>query len=398
MKTFEPEQVGFSSERMRRIDTLLQRYVDEGKIAGILAAVARRGQTAYWHCFGMMDIEAGKSMQFDTLFRIYSMTKPITSAAMMMLYEQGHFQLNDPVARFIPGFKDVKVLNQMTESGPDLVELDTDITIWHLLTHTSGLSYGFEEADPIDKIYQESLSALEERNQEITLELLIQELTQVPLAFQPGNAWRYSLATDVLGYLVQVISGQPFDDFLKQNIFEPLGMVDTDFYVPENKIARFAANYGPGENGGLQMIDSPATSKYASPTKNPSGGGGLISTAVDYLQFAQMMLNKGELNGAQLLGRKTVEMMTMDHLGGVLHPFDDPAHGMGLGVGVLINVAQSREPGSIGLYGWGGAANTFFWIDPEEALIGLLLLQFMPNNVYPVTPDFKVAVYQSLVD
>ncbi len=398
MLTVEPEQVGCSAERLKRIDRAMERYVEEGKIAGILAMVARRGAMVYAKCFGMMDIEACKPVQFDTLFRIYSMTKPITSVAVMMLYEEGHFQLFDPVSRFISGFEHTQVLVRATESGLELANLEREITIWHLLTHTSGLSYGFEEDDPVDEVYQKRFRPILEREPDTTLERMVQILAWLPLAHQPGSAWRYSMATDVLGYLVQVASGMPFEDFLKQRIFEPLGMVDTDFYVPEHKIERFAANYGPDEEGGLKVIDAPATSRYAKPTTLPSGGGGLVSTASDYARFAQMLLNGGELDGVRLLGRKTIELMTMDHLGGAMHPFEDQAYGVGLGVGVLTDVAHSRMLGSAGSYGWGGAANTNFWVDPEEELIGLLMLQFMPSDTYMVVPDFRVAVYQSIVD
>jgi CubicO group peptidase (beta-lactamase class C family) len=245
---------------------------------------------------------------------------------------------------------------------------------------------------------QKRIWGMLEREPGTTLERMIRELARLPLAYQPGSAWLYSLATDVLGYLVQVISGMPFDEFLKQRIFEPLEMVDTDFYVPEDKIGRFAANYGPGEDGGLQVIDPPATSQYAKPTAHPSGGGGLVSTASDYLRFAHLLLNKGELDGVRLLGRKTVELMTMNHLPDGLHPWEDPFRGFGLGVDVLTDVAKAQIPGSVGTYGWGGAANTNFWVDPREELIGLLMLQFMPSGTYPVIPDFKVLVYQSIID
>jgi len=397
MKTAKPEQVGCSSERMKRIGMAMQRYVDENKIAGILAMAARRGQVAYSQCFGMMDIEANKPMQFDTLFRIYSMSKPITSVAVMMLFEEGHFHLADPVSRFIPAFEDAKVLVKATESGLELANLEREITIWHLLTHTSGLSYGFSENDAVDKMYAKYHRTLEQKP-DTNLGQTVREIARLPLAHQPGSAWRYSMATDVLGYLVQVISGMPFDEFLKQRVLEPLGMDDTDFYVPETKIERFAVNYGPGEQGGLRVIDAPATSRYAKPTAHPSGGGGLVSSASDYMRFAQMMLNKGELDGVRLLGRKTVELMTMNHLPHALHPFEDLSRGFGLGVDVVTDVAKSQTLGSVGTYGWGGAANTVFWVDPREELIGLLMLQFMPGDTYPVIPDFRVSVYQSIVN
>lgn len=398
MNVVNPEQVGCSSERMKRIGTLLQRYVDEDKIAGVQATVARRGHIVYNNAFGMMDIETERPMQLDTIFRIYSMTKPITSLAVMMLYEEGHFQLTDPVARFIPEFEDARVLVTETEAGLELANLEQEIAIWHLLTHTSGLSYGFDDNDPVDRHIQKHVWRMLEHHPETSLERMIRALARQPLAHQPGSAWRYSLATDVLGYLVEVVSGMPFADFLKQRILGPLGMADTDFYVPKDKVERFAANYGPGDQGGLKVIDAPATSKYTKPTSHPSGGGGLVSTATDYARFAQMLLNHGELDGTRLVGRKTVQLMTMDHLDNMMQPFDNPASGFGLGFSVLRDVARSRILGSVGTYGWGGAANTIYWADPQEELFALLMLQFMPSNTYPVTSDFRVAVYQSIID
>jgi len=376
----------------------MQRYVDEGKVAGMVAMAARYGQAMYAKCFGMMDIEAGKPMQFDTLFRIYSMTKPITSVAVLMLYEEGRFQLTDPVSRFIPEFEDLRVLVRETESGIELADLEQPVTIWHLLTHTSGLGYGWDESDRLNGMYHKRLWPFFANQSDATLEEMVQQVTRLPLAHQPGSAWRYSVANDVLGYLVQVISGVPFQEFLKQRIFEPLGMVDTGFHVPEINIARFAANYGPGENGGLELIDALATSQYARPTRAPFGGSGLVSTAGDYMRFAQMLLNKGELDEVRLLGRKTVELMTVSHC----HPVGDPVHGehsgYGLGVRVLEDVAKFRCLGSTGEYGWAGGATTYFWVAPQEQLIGLLMLQFLPIGTYPVHLDFQVAVYQSIVD
>jgi CubicO group peptidase (beta-lactamase class C family) len=393
-----PEQVGCSAARLERVGSAMQRYVDEGKVAGMVAMAARYGQVMYAKCFGMMDIEAGKPMQFDTLFRIYSMTKPITSVAVLMLYEEGHLRLTDPVSRFIPEFEDLRVLVRETESGIELADLEQPVTIWHLLTHTSGLGYGWDESDLLNRMYHERLWPFFANQSGATLEELVQQVARLPLAHQPGSAWRYSVATDVLGHLVQVISGVPFDDFLKQRILAPLGMVDTGFHVPETKIARFAANYGLAENGGLELIDAPATSQYARPTRAPLGGVGLVSTATDYMRFAQMLLNKGELDGVRLLGRKTVELMTTSHckpLGDLL--FEDHS-GFGLGFMVLEDVAKSRRLGSAGTYSWAGSATTYFWVDPQEQLIGLLMLQFLPIGTYPVHLDFQVAVYQSIVD
>jgi len=398
MDTITPEKAGLSSTRLSGINSIMQRYVDEEKLAGIITLVARRGEIVHVEKYGMMDIEGNKPMALDTIFRIYSMTKPITSAAVMMLYEEGRFHLGDPISRFIPGFKDVMVCAGETKSGLVLTDAEREISIWHLLTHTAGLSYGTDETSPVDALYRKRLWDVLEQNPDTTLEEMAQSLSTLPLVHQPGDAWHYSMATDVLGYLVQVISGMPFDAFLQQRIFQPLGMEDTDFYVPERKIGRFSATYGPGEDGGIKIVDAPASSTYAQPTKHPSGGGGLVSTVADYVRFAQMLLNKGTLDGERLLSRKTLELMTANHLPDGVHPFDDPTRGFGLGFGVRTWLAPSQIVGSVGSYGWGGAASTDFWVDPQEELIGLLMLQFMPSGHYPVSDDFRVQTYQAIVD
>ena len=400
MDTAKPERVGFSSERLGRINAVMQRTVDEGKCAGILTMVARRGQIAHLDCFGMMDVEAGKPMQSDTIFRIYSMSKPITSVAAMMLYEEGQFQLNTPVSEFIPGFKDTKVFVRETESGLELADMEQEMTIHHLLTHTSGLSYGFHEDVPVDALYREARQNLGEG---ATLEKMVEALSALPLAFQPGQGWRYSFSTDVLGYVVQAVSGQPLDVFLQQRIFEPLGMVDTGFYVPAVKIDRFAALYGKSEEGELELTEAPATGKYAKPPAFLSGGGGLVSTVHDYVRFAQMLLNGGQLDGVRLLGRKTVELMMMNHLPEALLPFavnpgEPPAWGYGFGLGgkVMMDPARAGILGSRGEYSWSGAASTGFWADSQEKVVGLVMTQMMPYQ--PLVNALRVLVYQALVD
>jgi len=392
------EQTGkLDHGRSARIDRALKKYVDAGKIAGVLGMVAHRGETVYSQCYGMQNIEAKRPMADDTIFRIYSMSKPITSVAVLMLYEEGCFHLTDPISRFIPAFRDMYVLKRSTSEDMELSKAQTEITIWHLLTHTAGLSYGFDAKDPLDKLYQDRLWAHIQQHPETTLAEVIGLLATLPLAHEPGTAWRYSMATDVLGYLVQVVSGRPFDVFLKERIFDPLGMTDTDFYAPPEKHERLAAVYGPGEDGKLRVVGDPVTGRFTQPTKCPMGGGGLVSTASDYMRFSQMLLNMGELEGCRLLGHKTIELMTQDHLGPELSLPDSPGHGFGLGVSVLTDLARTRTLGSVGSYGWGGAANTNFWIDPHEQLIGLLMLQFMPSGTYPIVPDFRVAVYQALL-
>jgi CubicO group peptidase (beta-lactamase class C family) len=399
MDIVSPASQGFSSTRLARILPAMQRYVDEKKLAGILSLIARRGQVVHFETCGMADIEAGKPMQTDTIFRIYSMSKPITSAAVLMLFEEGRFRLHDPVARYLPAFEKMRVLESLSGLPARLVDAARQITIIDLLTHTAGLSYGFDDKVYIDYLYRKRFWAALDANPEMNLEGAVAEIAKLPLAFQPGTAWRYSVATDVLGCLVQVASGMPFEDYLKQRIFDPLGMVDTGFYVPPEKVARFTAVYGPDEKNGLKAIDlDPATNpSYLKPSRFPSGGGGLVSTAGDYLRFCQMLLNGGVLDGVRLLGRKTVEFMTTNHLPDGIHP-DNPAGGFGLGVDVLLHLGKSALLGSVGNYGWGGAANTNFWVDPKEQLIGILMLQFMPSDTYPVIADFRTLTYQALVD
>jgi CubicO group peptidase (beta-lactamase class C family) len=315
----------------------------------------------------------------------------------LMLYEEGRFRLTDPVARYIPAFEKMRVLESAAGSPARLVEAARPITIRDLLTHTSGLSYGFDEKVYLDDLYRKHIWGALDANPEMSLEAVVSEVAKLPLAFQPGTAWRYSLATDVLGYLVQVVSGMSFEDFLKQRIFEPLGMVDTGFFVSTEKVGRFSAVYGPDQKNGLKVIDPISNPRYLNPPKNPSGGGGLVSTAGDYLRFAQMLGNGGVLDGARLLGRKTVELMTTNHLPDGVHP-DDPASGFGLGVSVLLNLGKSQTLGSVGNYGWGGAANTNFWMDPKEQMVGILMLQSMPMDTYPAIADFRILTYQALVD
>jgi len=399
MDTTRPEDVGLSAKRLTRIGTVLRRYVDQDKLPGVIAVVARGGEVVYLERFGMMDVEAAKPMQFDTIFRIYSMTKPIASVALMMLYEEGHFQLNDPVSRFIPEFADVKVFAGTGEEGFGTTELEREVTILDLLTHTAGLTYDFFEDSPVDAMYLEADLHRVDR----TLEEMIHELLKLPLVFQPGTAWRYSMATDVLGYVIEVASGMSLDAFLEQRILQPLGMEDTDFYVPGEKLDRLAAAYGPTESGVIELLDAPATSQYSKPPRFLSGGSGLVSTASDYMRFAQMLLDSGELDGTRLLGRKTIELMTTNHLPDEMIPIEVPPHtlhgcGFGLGFRILVNVAQAGRLASEGEFGWGGGASTSFFVDPREQLTGLLLTQLMPSRYYPIREEFKVLTYQALVD
>ena len=396
MRTSAPEEFGFSPDRLKRIGTVMQRYVDQKTLAGIVTLVARRGSVVHFEKFGVQDIKANKPMELDTIFRIYSMTKPITSVALMMLYEHGLFHLNDPVSKFIPEFKKVKV---WVDEG-QLADLAREITVHDLLTHTAGLSYGgYEEPlTPVDELYDQA----DLFNSDIMLQEMVRRIADLPLVYQPGQAWWYSVATDVVGYLVEVISGMSLDDFFEERIFKPLGMEDTAFSVPPEKINRLATLYGKTEKGALEVIGTDAGGEYLY-VRLYSGGSGLVSTTADYLRFAQLVLNKGELDGVRLLGRKTMELMTINHLPSALLPMtmgeeQMPGFGFGLGFSVMMDITQSGMMGSVGLHGWGGGANTHFWVDPQEQLIGILMLQYLPTGTYPVTNDFRTLVYQALVD
>ena len=381
-----PEDVGMSTSRLERIAPVMQRWVDDGKIPGALTMIAREGRLVHFEKFGTQDVAAAKAIEFDTLFRIYSMTKPITSVAVMMLYEEGHFQLGTPVSEFIPAFKDIQVY---TENGENIVEAEREVTVKHLLTHTSGLIYGGDWEHPINERYNQADFYGGD------LAHMAQELGNIPLLHHPGDAWNYGMSTDVLGYLVEVVSGMPFAEFLKTRIFDLLGMHDTDFSVPEEKADRYATLYEPSEDGGIQVIErAPVSSGQLS--FHHSGGAGLQSTAADYLRFCQMLLNDGELDGVRLLGRKTVELIRMNHIADDWHPLERTGCGFGLGFAVVTNVADTHSLGSLGTYSWGGLASTIFWIDPVEDLIGILMTQLIGDS--PFHAQFRVLAYQAITD
>jgi CubicO group peptidase (beta-lactamase class C family) len=397
MQTTQPETVGFSSTRLQYISRVMQQYIDQQVFAGIITLIARKGQVAHLETFGWQEQETKRRMTVDTIFRIYSMSKPITSAAVMMLCEAGKLRLVDPVSRYIPELKDTKVMVARGGSDYDLVPARREVTIHDLLTHSGGFSYGSEENSALDVLYRKTFEHLDKEVEQIMEKRMLAFMkAKLPLAFHPGTGFRYSISTDILGYIVQLASDQLFEDFLQERIFAPLGMVDTTFWVPPEKADRFAAMYGPNEKGGLKPIDPVAGSRFLKPTRDPSGGGGLVSTVSDYFRFGQMLLNKGELEGQRLLGRKTVEWMTQNHLPAGIHPMNEPWNGFGLGGAVLINPGLSPRPGSLGKFGWGGAANTEWWIDPAEELQCLLMLQYMPAFTIPIVEDFAQLVYQAL--
>ena len=420
-----PEEVGVSAERLERIRPVMQNYVDDGRIPGFLTVVARRGKIVHFETIGMRDIENNTPVEADTIFRIHSMSKPITSVAVMMLYEEGHFQLDTPVSDFIPEFKNMKVYN---EDQTEILDAKKEVTIKHLLTHTAGLIYGWGNKS-LDKRYQKA----DLFQPGTPLGDTIKRLSEIPLAHEPGERWTYGVSTDVLGYLVEVVSGIPFEKFLQTRMFEPLGMVDTAFSVPVEKLDRFAAVYQLTAKDGmkgskdkdkkmdgdkkkekgmkgdkeekmkLERVDKDPRLASGEIRFFPGGGGGLVSTASDYMRFCQMLLNGGELDGVRILKKETVERMR--------YPHHDGWFGLGFSV---VNDKKSKDPDdedatdkdadkelkdtpeSVGSYSWGGAAGTLFWIDPEKELIGLLMTQV--SDVSSSHDQFKVLTYQALTD
>ena len=399
-----PDQVGLSAERLGRISSWMKGWVDAGKLPGMTVAVMRRGELAFAETYGRADVERNKPMRPDTIVRIYSMTKPLTSVAIMMLYEQGRFQLDDPISKFIPGFANQRVFTGGSRGKIDTVPAERDINFRDLLTHTSGLTYGMMESNAVDAMYR-AKDGVDFQTADTSLKQVVEKATTLPLIAQPGKAWNYSISTDVLGYLVEIISGQPFEKFLLEKVIKPLGMIDTDFHVPPAKHDRFAANYNVAD-GKLKLIDDPAKSRYLAPRNVNSGGGGLVATAADYLRFCKFMLNKGELDGMRLLGRKTVELMTSNHLKGDMGDMGAPKFsestylgiGFGLGFSVMIDPAKAQILGTPGEYAWGGAASTAFWCDPKEDMAVVLLTQLMPSSTYPIRRELRVLSYQAIVD
>ncbi len=386
LPTAIPEEVGVSAERLERIRPVLQDYVDKGNLPGFLTVVARRGKIVHFETIGMQDVENNKPVEADTIFRIYSMSKPITSVAVMMLYEEGHFQLGTPVSKFIPEFENMKVYN---EDQTEILDAKKKITIKHLLMHTAGFTYGWGKK-PVDERYKELkiFETVMDLTPSEKLANMVDKLGTIPLVHEPGEKWTYGVSTDVLGYLVEVVSGMPFEEFLQTRLFGPLGMVDTGFSVPPEKQDRFAALYRPNKEDGMERIEDRGTQLTNGEINFfPSGGGGLASTAADYIRFSQMLLNGGELDGVRILGKKTVELMR--------YPHHD--NWFGLGFRVVTDEEPPNILESVGNFSWGGAAATTFWIDPKEELIGLLMTQLL-NNRYPFQQQFKVLTYQALTE
>ena len=401
LPTAKPESVGMSSERLERIGTAVQHSIDDKRIAGAVTLVVRRGRVVWFKPQGMMDREAGKAMRPDTMFRICSMTKPITSLAVMMLYEEGRFLLDDPVSKYLPEFKNPKVLVKPASGEPYTIPASREITIRDLLRHTSGLTYHWN--DNLGPMYKAANVAHGLLPYDGTIEDNVKRLASIPLLFNPGDRWEYSLGVDVLGRLVEVVSGKSLDEFFRTRIFEPLGMKDTYFYPPEDKLPRLAAAYTYYPDKGLNRFpDTPITEgslvysadyPYRGPKKLFSGGAGLTSTAADYARFCQMMLDGGKVGSTRLLSRKSVELMTQDQLGKI-----SADQGFGLGFGVEGVKAPLSELGSPGEYNWGGFFYTGFVIDPKEQMVVIFMGQLHPSGDLSLDREVGVLAYQAIID
>ena len=407
----QSQWTGLDASRLERIPDHLERnYIGPQKIAGCQVAVARHGHLAYQKSLGSMDLERGKAMRDDAIFRIYSMTKPITSVALMTLYEKGYFQLNDPVSRYVPSWKNHRVW--VSGEGDSMVTEapNRPVSFRDVLSHTGGFTYGgglpgVGIQHPIDQIYR-SLKVRSVGGADTMMEFL-DKLGQVPLRYQPGEQWMYSLATDICGALVEVISGKSFAQYLQDEIFGPLGMVDTAFQVAPEKLDRFCANYQRGADKKLKLIDDPATSTFAAEPGFKSGGGGLTGTTADYMRFCEMLRRGGELDGARILGPRTLEMMHMNHLKGgkdltqmALGSFSETANegvGFGLGFASTMGVVETGGLG-VGDYYWGGAASTIFFVDPKEDMTMVFMTQLMPSGTFNFRGQLKSLIYSAIVD
>jgi CubicO group peptidase (beta-lactamase class C family) len=401
-----PEEVGMSRSRLTRIDAFVERHLEANHFAGAVTVVARRGKVVQFEAYGMQDIESATLMSKDSIFRIYSMSKPITSVAVMILYEEGHFLLNDPVSKWLPEFKDIEVgVEEVDETSGERVlktePANREVSIRDLLLHTSGLSYGVWGDSLVDEMYLDKEVLLWKGT---TIQDTVAKLATIPLKQQPGTVWQYGLSTDVLGRFVEVVSGQPLDEFLEQRVFSPLGMKDTGFFVPPEDADRLTTVYTPNEdNTAMTPHDAGSVKQYTFRTftedvSHYSGGGGLLSTAADYLRFSQMLLNGGELDGVRILGPKTIDLMIQNHLGDIEMWDGTGGYGFGLGFMIYPDPGSSGDVLSEGSFAWGGMAHTGFWVDPQEELIGIFMTQILPDAPLPYSDLFVPVVYQAIID
>jgi len=397
---------GMSSRRLGLIDDHIERnYIDTGKFTGSLVGIYRKGRLVHDSTMGLMDRERKKPVEWDTVFRIFSMTKPVTSVALMMLFEKGLIQLDDPVYRYIPSFRKLEVYVSGVDGSFETRAPDRSPTIKDLLSHQSGFTYDFLKENEIDAAYSSrGIGSATQKD----LASLIDSLSDLPLLFSPGDRWNYSVSTDVCGHLVELISGQSLDTFFYENIFEPLGMSDTGFYVPAVDIPRFSANYLYNLNGLPKLLDDPLKSRFIKRPSFLSGGGGLVSTAEDYLSFCRMILGGGELNGNRILSRKTIDLMSANHLTGGVDLAEVASgrwsetsyQGMGFGLGfsVVKDPSMTLVPGSVGELAWGGMANTAFWIDPLEDMAVVFMTQLVPSGIYNIRRELRTLVYSAIED
>jgi CubicO group peptidase (beta-lactamase class C family) len=397
---------GFSSERLARIETHLQaKYVGPGRMPGAQFLLARHGETVHQTVLGLADVERGTPLKDDAVFRIYSMTKPVACVALMTLVEEGLIALDDPVAKHIPAWKDLGVYS--AGLGPYLTTPPArPMQVVDLMRHTSGLTYGFQSRTNVDAAYRKL--KVEEMHGGHDLETFIELLGKLPLEFSPGEAWNYSVSTDVVGYLVQKVAGKPLSQVLKERIFDPLKMADTGFFVREDQRARFAACYNATPEGGLKLQDDPQASPYLKPPTLESGGGGLVSTAADYMRFATMLVNGGELEGARILAPKTIRLMASNHLPGgrdltemsrsLFSEATNEGVGFGLGFAVVFDPPKTLIPCSMGEFYWGGAASTAFWVDPVEKVTAVFMTQLLPSSTYPIRRELRTLVYSALTE
>lgn len=418
MNIVQPESIGLSSKRLTRVSGWLDRQMEEGRLAGGSVLIGRRGQVGYFETAGVADLDTGEAFSREAIVRAYSMTKPIVTAAAMMLYEEGCFQLDHPISAYLPEFTSSEVWTGGELSNT--VPAESPIAVWHIMSHTSGLTYGFMQSNVVDAEYR--ARGIEQPSPNINLEEWVKALSEIPLICHPGSEWNYSVSTDVLGRLVEVWSGMSLDVFLEERLFKPLGMVDTGFFVRAENKERLSAMYGPkvgaglggvgqvplSERGGLKLLDKAEGSRYLAPATLLSGGGGLVSTMEDYSRFCQMMMNGGELGGKRLLAPSTIRHMRSNHLpdGKDMSQMGQPVWsetsyegiGFGLGFAVVIDPIKAAIVASPGEHHWGGAASTFFWLDPVEDLWAIFLTQLMPSSTYPFRRELRTLVYQAVVD
>ncbi|WP_345410706.1 serine hydrolase domain-containing protein [Actinomycetospora chlora] len=405
----DPEELGFDPARLARIDDHFARYVDDGRLAGYHAVVARDGRIVHSASAGHRDVDAGLPVTDDTRWRIYSMSKPITSVAAMVLWERGAFELTDPISRWLPEFAEPQVYVKGSSSKPLLEAATEPIRVWHLLTHTAGLTYGFHHAHPVDELYR---AAGFEWSAPADLDLAgcVRAWARMPLVFQPGTEWNYSQATDVLGRLIEVVSGQTLDAFLDENVLGPLGMTATGFAVddPDRLATLYLANPATGRYLSAEAAGMGAMAREAIEPTWLGGGGGLVSTAADYHRFTRMLLGRGEVDGVRVLGSRTVDYMGRNHLPGGLdleqvgRPLfaEMPFHGVGFGLGfsVVLDPVAYKVPVSAGEMAWGGAASTAFWVDPVERVTAMFFTQLLPSSAHPIRSQLRGLVYQALID